>query len=149
MNHVDPALAHAKPLPVPDADSKTYWEALRQGHLLLQHCADCGNVQAYHQAICRKCGSARFACRPASGNGTVYSFSVVHRAPGPAFRDDTPYAVLLVELDEGPHVISSLTGATPEVATFGLRVRLVCEAVTDEISLPRFTPAEPGPQSTK
>lgn len=141
MNRTDPSLAHAKPLPTPDADSQAYWEALKAGQLLLQHCGECGNVQAYHQTICRKCGGGRFECRPASGYGTVLSFSVVHRAPGPAFKGDTPYAVLLVELDEGPRMISSLTGASPEAATFGLRVRLVCEAVTDEISLPRFTPA--------
>jgi uncharacterized OB-fold protein len=75
----------------------------------------------------------------------VHSFSVVHRAPGPAFRDNTPYAVLLIELDEGPRMISSLIGVSPDAASFGLRVRLVCEAVTGEISLPRFTPADSGP----
>jgi uncharacterized OB-fold protein len=140
VKRFDPERRHEKPLPTPDADSQAYWKALTNGRLLLQHCGRCNNVQAYHQAICRKCGSTALERRPASGYATVYSFSVVHRAPGPAFKEDAPYAVLLVELDEGPRMISSLVGGKPEDVTFGMRMRLVCHSVTDEISLPRFTP---------
>jgi uncharacterized protein len=147
MNRIDPALAHIKPRPIPDPDSERYWKALKDGRLMLQYCGDCAGAQVYHQAICRSCGGGRFEYRSASGYATVYSFSVVHRAPGPAFSQDTPYAVLLVELDEGPRMISSLIGAAPESVTFGTRVRLVCDPVTDEISLPRFQPVgdEPAP----
>lgn len=142
MKRIEPGRAHEKPLPSPDADSEGYWKALKDGRLLLQHCGRCRNVQVYHQAICRKCTSTALEDRPASGYATVYSFSVVHRAPGPAFKEDTPYAVLLVELDEGPRMISSLVGGRPEDVTFGMRLRLVCESATDEISLPRFAPID-------
>jgi len=142
MKRTVPERAHEKPLPSADADSEAYWKALKDGRLLLQHCGECSAVQAYHQAICRKCGSTALEHRPASGYSTVYSFSVVHRAPGPAFKDDTPYAVLLVELDEGPRMISSFVGGKPEDVTFGMRLRLVCEPVTGEISLPRFMPID-------
>jgi uncharacterized OB-fold protein len=145
MNRIDPALAHIKPRPVPDPDSERYWKALKDGHLLLQYCDDCGGVQVYHQAICRTCGGTQFAYRPASGYGSVHSFSVVYRAPGPAFAKDTPYAVLLVGLDEGPRMISSLIGALPESVTFGTRVRLVCDPLTDDIALPRFQPVSGEP----
>ena len=80
--------------------------------------------------------------RDASGHGTVYSFSVVHRAPGPAFKQDVPYAVLLVELEEGPRMISSLVNADPMTVHFGMKVRLVCTPASDEIALPRFTPIQ-------
>jgi uncharacterized OB-fold protein len=142
MKGIDPDPAHAKPLPRPDPDSDAYWKALKEGRLLLQHCLDCKSAQVYHQAICRKCGGIRLEYRAASGYATVHSFSVVHRAPGPAFSKDTPYAVLLVELDEGPRMISSLVGAKPEAASFGMRVRLVCDPVTSDISLPRFQRAD-------
>ena len=134
-----------KPLPVPDADSAAFWAGLRDGRLLLQHCLACAHVQVYQQGICRNCGSERLEHRAASGRGRVYSYSVVHRAPGPAFRADTPYAVLLVELAEGPRMISSLVGADPSTVAIGMAVELVCERVHDDVTLPRFRRAEaPG-----
>jgi uncharacterized OB-fold protein len=130
--------AHVKPLPTPDADSAAYWAGLREGKLLLQHCLACAHVQFYQQAQCRECGSERLEHRAASGRGTVHSFSVVHRAPGPAFKGDTPYAVLLVQLDEGPRMISTLVGGDPAAVGFDMAVELVCEAQDERITLPRF-----------
>ena len=132
--------AYVKPLPTPDADSEVYWRGLAEGKLLLQHCRDCGHVQLYQQAICRACNGERLEHRPASGRGTIHSYSVVYRAPGPAFKDGTPYTVILVELEEGPRMISSLTGCAPDAATFDMPVQLVCETVAEGIALPRFRP---------
>jgi uncharacterized OB-fold protein len=133
--------AARKPLPTPDADTAAFWRGLRDGALLLQHCADCGHVQYYQQAICRACGSENIQHRPASGRGKVHSFSVVHRAPGPAFKGDVPYAVILVELEEGPRMISTFTGGSPESVTFDMDVVLSLERVNEEITLPRFRKA--------
>jgi uncharacterized protein len=133
--------AMKKPLPVPDADTNALWKGLREGRLLLQHCLECGNVQYYQQGMCRRCGGERLEHRPASGRGTVHSFSVVYRAPGPAFKRDVPYAVLLVELEEGPRMISSLVQGDPLSVTFDMPVELVCEKAAGEITLPRFRPA--------
>ena len=130
--------AARKPLPTPDADTAAFWRGLRGGELLLQHCADCGHVQYYQQAICRACGSENLEHRPASGRGKVHSFSVVHRAPGPAFKDDVPYAVILVELEEGPRMISTFTNGPPDEVTFDMDVVLALEKVSEEITLPRF-----------
>jgi uncharacterized OB-fold protein len=114
------------------------WRGLRDGMLLLQHCGDCRHVQYYQQGMCRHCGSENLSHRAASGRGKVHSFSVVHRAPGPAFRDDVPYAVLLVDLEEGPRMISTYTGGKPEDVTFDMDVALVCDEISDETTLPRF-----------
>ncbi|MFZ5545010.1 MAG: Zn-ribbon domain-containing OB-fold protein [Pseudomonadota bacterium] len=138
MRRIDPSEAHIKPLPTPDADSQAYWDALKEGQLLLQHCRSCGHVQLYQQAVCRRCLSSQLVHRPASGRGTVHSFSVVHRAPGPAFKQDTPYAVLLVELEEGPRMISSLVDADPMSIDFDTSVELVCEPAGSGAVLPRF-----------
>ena len=133
--------ALVKPLPIPDGDTIRFWNGLARGELLLQHCLDCAQVHYYQQGLCRLCGSERLEHRPASGRGRVYSYSVVYRAPGPAYRGDTPYAVLLVELEEGPRMISSLMGGDPERVTIDMPVRLVFERINDEITLPRFRPA--------
>ena len=130
-----------KPLPSPDADSAALWAGMRAGRLLLQHCLACGHTQYYQQGICRACGSDRLEHRAASGRGHVHSYSVVHRAPGPAFKADTPYAVLLVELDEGPRMISSLVDADPSAVAIDMAVELVFDPVTDQVTLPRFRPA--------
>lgn len=131
-----------KPMPVPDADTAAFWKGLADGELLLQHCTHCANVQYYQQGSCRQCGSDGLEHRPASGRGTVYSYSVVHRAPGPAFKHDTPYAVLLVELAEGPRMISSLVQGDPARVRIGMPVELVCERVSPEVVLPRFRPVD-------
>jgi len=137
--------AELKPLPSPDADSAAWWAALREGGLLLQHCLDCGHVQVYQQGLCRHCLSDRIEHRPASGRGRVFSWSVVHRAPGPAFRGDTPYAVLLVDLAEGPRMISALVQGDPHTVHEGLAVELVFETVAEGVVLPKFRPVErPG-----
>ena len=138
---INPKDAHLKPQPMPDADSEVYWRGIQEGKLLLQHCLDCGHVQLYQQAICRACGSEQLEHRAASGRAKVHSFSVVHRAPGPAFKQDTPYAGLLVELEEGPRMISAFVGADPAVVTFDMAVELVCEPVGGGVSLPRFRAA--------
>jgi uncharacterized OB-fold protein len=130
--------AARKPLPAPDADTARFWKGLREGHLLLQHCGDCGHIQYYQQALCRACGRENLSHRAASGRGKVHSFSVVHRAPGPAFKADVPYAVLLVELAEGPRMISTYVGDDPAEVTFDMDVALVCEPVSDDVTLPRF-----------
>src|SRR5579872_2688026 len=130
--------AARKPLPAPDADTAAFWRGLRDGKLLLQHCADCGHVQYYQQATCRACGQEDLVHRAASGRGKVYSFSVVHRAPGPAFKADVPYAVLLVQLEEGPRMISTLVGSDPADVTFDMDVELVFDKVADDVTLPRF-----------
>jgi uncharacterized OB-fold protein len=137
---IGPDGAHRKPLPAPDADTAAFWQGIARGELLLQHCLDCGHVQYYQQAICRSCRGGRLEHRAASGRGTLYAFSVVHRAPGPAFRADVPYAVLLVELTEGPRMISSLIGAPHDAIEVGMRMELVCERVDEGAVLPRFRP---------
>lgn len=133
--------ATRKPLPTPDADTAAFWRGLHGNKLLLQHCADCGHVQYYQQATCRACSRENLVHRAAGGRGKVYSFSVVHRAPGPAFKADVPYAVILVELEEGPRMISTFTGGSPDDVTFDMDVILTFEKVSDEITLPRFRKA--------
>lgn len=128
-----------KPLPTADGDSQVLWDGLANGKLLLQHCVDCGHIQYYQQSVCRLCQSKNLEHKPASGRGKIHSYSVVHRAPGPAFKGDVPYAVLLVELEEGPRMISSLVGKDFDALDFDLPVKLQTVQISDEVCLPCFS----------
>lgn len=131
-----------KPLPRVDDDTRAYWAGLARGALLLQHCLDCGSIQFYQRALCGRCLSARVEHRPASGRGIIYSFSTVHRPPSAEFKEDIPYTVVLVELAEGPRMISTLVDAPPETVRIGQAVEIVYEPATPEIALPRFRPVD-------
>ena len=135
-----------KPLPRIDDDTRAYWAGLARGALLLQHCLDCGSVQFYQRAMCGRCLSARLEHRPASGRGTIYSFSTIYRPPSAEFKEDVPYTVVLVELKEGPRMISTLRDTPPDTVRIGQAVEIVCEPATAEVALPRFRPAG-GPES--
>jgi uncharacterized OB-fold protein len=131
-----------KPLPRVDDDTRAYWAGLARGALLLQHCLDCAAVQFYQRALCGRCLSSRVEHRPASGRGTIYSFSTVHRPPSAEFKEDVPYTVVLVELEEGPRMISTLRDAPPETVRIGQAVEIVYEPSTAEVALPRFRPID-------
>jgi len=128
-----------------DDDTRGYWAGLARGELLLQHCRDCGYVQFYQRAMCGRCLSPGVEARPASGRGSVYSFSTVYRPPSAEFKDDVPYTVVLVELAEGPRMISTLVDTPPEAVAIGQPLEIVFDRVTPEITLPRFRrAAAPG-----
>lgn len=89
----------------------------------LPRCGDCGAFHFYPRPACPACGGTKLGWAPASGGGSVYSFSVVHRAPSPAFKDQVPYVVAIVKTDEGPHLLSRIEGIPPGEVAIGLRLR--------------------------
>lgn len=130
-----------KPLPQIDPESQSYWTAAREGRLLIKRCTDCGKAHHYPRELCPHCHSDRVTWEQASGKGTVYTYTVARRPAGPAFKGDTPYVVALVELAEGPRMMTNLITVAPERVRIGMPVQLRFEAITDEVSLPKFTPA--------
>lgn len=130
-----------KPLPQIDPESQSYWTAAREGRLLIKRCTDCGKAHHYPRELCPHCHSDRVTWEQASGKGTVYTYTVARRPAGPAFKADTPYVVALVELAEGPRMMTNLVSVDPAQVKIGLPVTVQFEAITDEISLPKFVPA--------
>ena len=98
------------PAPVVNADSAPYWEGAREGRLLLQRCGDCGALRFFPRYLCTACGSDRVEWAEASGRGTVHSFTIVHRAAFPEFQARTPYVVALIDLEEGPRMMTNIVG---------------------------------------
>jgi uncharacterized OB-fold protein len=129
----------ARPVPHPDTLTAPYWADAQAGKFALPRCEACGRHHFYPRPACPHCGSDRIAWVEASGRGTVYSFSVVHRAPGPAFAGDVPYVVAIVETAEGPHLLSRVVGIALDQVRIGLPVRVAFERVSDDAQLPVFT----------
>jgi hypothetical protein len=130
-----------KPLPRLDEESKGYWEACRRHELYVQRCRACGLQRHYPRALCPACLSQDTEWRLCAGTGTVYTFTVTHQNQAPGFRDELPYVMAYVELDEGPRLLTNIVGCPPEAVHIGMRVEVVFEDVTEEIAVPRFRPA--------
>jgi uncharacterized OB-fold protein len=125
-----------KPLPLPDGDTAPYWEAARAARLLIQRCDSCRQHIFYPRSVCPHCMSDEIQWVAAAGTGTVYSYTVVHRSPD-SFKQDVPYVVALIDLDEGVRMMSNIVGGAGPL-TIGARVEVFFDAVTAEITLPKF-----------
>lgn len=102
--------AIAKPVPVPSDVSRPYWEAAAEGRLVLQCCAACGTVRHYPRLLCSNCYSDAVVWKPASGRGTIHSWTVAHHAYHPAFIDELPYVLVTVDLEEGVRALGRWRG---------------------------------------
>ena len=131
-----------KPLPMPDLETQPFWDGANAGKLLLPRCDDCGQYHFMPRALCPHCRSENWAWVEASGDGVIHSYTIAHRGAGPAFKDDAPYAVAIIELAEGPRMMSNIiTDDLDRIAVEGA-VRVAFDAVTEEITLPKFTLVE-------
>jgi uncharacterized OB-fold protein len=125
------------PLPIIDSDTAAFWEGTRRGVLLIQKCERCGGYQFYPRLVCIRCAGAVVWIQ-ADGRGTIYSYTVVHREPHEAFRALVPYVIALVDLIEGPRMMTRLRPVSPGSLRIGRDVRVTFERVTEEITLPLF-----------
>lgn len=130
-------------LPQPDALTAPYWEGARLGELRLQHCTRCGHAWHPPLPLCPACHSMRIEWRACSGRGVLYSFTVAHHAVHPAVVEAVPYLVALVDLDEGPRIVSGLPGVPFGDARIGMRLRVRFDDAGDGLRLPQFEP-DPG-----
>lgn len=130
--------ASAKPLPVIDAMSRPYWQALKAREIRLPRCLRCQALQTTQfERACPSCGHDRFEWTKMNGRGTIWSHCVFHRDYLPGF--ETPYNVAVVELAEGPRLITNIVEAP--ALHIGLAVEPVFEDVTDAVTLLKFRPA--------
>ena len=127
------------PAPIVNADSAPYWEGARNGKLLLQRCGDCGTLRFFPRLLCTECGSDHTEWTEVSGRGTVHSFTVVHRAAFPAFQAITPYVVALIDLEEGPRMMTNIVGDDAHDVAIGDAVTVVFEdRGTEGAKVPQF-----------
>lgn len=133
-----PGDSYSKPLPVVTEENRPFWEGCRQGKLLLQYCDQCQQHQFYPRLYCMHCGSTNVRWVSASGRGVIYSYTVIHQNKSPEFVQDTPYNVAVVQLAEGPRLMSTIVETDLAELRIDLPVTVVFDAVSEAIHLPRF-----------
>jgi len=127
------------PAPEPNADSLPYWNAAREGRLLIRRCTACGETHFMPRHLCPYCWSDRVEWIESNGAGRVHSFSVVHRAPTATFAPMAPYVIALIDLDEGPRMFANLVSDGARTIAIGDRVRVTFEERGNGAMLPQFT----------
>lgn len=131
---------YGKPIPVPSDESRPYWNGLREHRLLMPHCDDCAHVWFPPTQFCPACASAAWTWKQASGRGRLYSYVVYHRLYHPGFADELPYAVAVIELQEGPRMISNVLDVPPDRLVCDMPVEVVFVDITDTATIPKFRP---------
>jgi uncharacterized protein len=134
---------NGKPVPRPAPESVPYWRAARQHRLELPRCNACGQFWFPPSQSCPHCLSADFAFAAVSGRGKVFSFVIFHRVYHPAFAKEVPYVVALVELVEGPRLLSNIVGVACDAVACDMPVKVVFDDLAADVSLPKFTPLNP------
>jgi len=132
----------ARPIPPMTELSRPYWDAARKGELVVQQCIACDHRPFPPRAHCPECGSSELVWRSVSGRATVYSFTVAQRPPHPVFAEQCPLVVAVVELEEGPRMISNIVDCNPDQLGVGMAVQVTFEPIDDsDVVLPVFSPA--------
>jgi len=131
---------YEKPLPVIDPTTRPFWEATKAHRLTIQRCQDCQTHIFFPRGNCTSCFSDRLEWIEASGEGVIYSYTIARRPAGPAFKEDTPYAIALIDLKEGPRMLSNIVTEDIESIKIGQKVHVIFDDVTEEITLPKFVP---------
>jgi uncharacterized OB-fold protein len=129
--------APAKPLPLPDEDSRPFYEGAALGKLMLMRCTACGTPRTPSRQHCDECLSPDYEWFEASGRGAVRTFGVMHQRYHPGFAADIPYVVAIIELEEGPRMVANVLGTSPEDIRVGLPVVVEWEH-HDDVTIPRF-----------
>lgn len=129
-----------RPLPAPTPETRHFWEGARAGELRLQRCDACSRSYFPPRPFCPACGSREVSVYAASGRATLHSYVINHRA-APGF--EAPYAIAVVELREGPRMMTNIVDCpqTPEALVLDMPLEVVFAPQNDEISLPLFRPA--------
>ena len=126
-------------LPEPTPETRHFWEGCKDGELRLQRCTDCDHNYFPPRPFCPRCGSREVSVFKASGRGVLHSY-VIHQRPTPGFTP--PYSVAVVQLEEGPRMMTNIVGVpqTPEALVLDMKVKAVFTKMNEEISLVHFAP---------
>jgi uncharacterized OB-fold protein len=131
-------MSYEKPLPAIDNWNRPFWEATREQRLIAQGCDACGTVFFPPGPVCARCMSSALSWRTLSGRGTVESWVVFHQLYYKGFKEDLPYNVAMIRLEEGAYLLSNVVDVSNDALRDGLPVEVTFEPATDEIAIPKF-----------
>jgi len=130
----------SKPAPHPSPLTQPYWDGAAAGKLRIQHCAACGKARHYPRYICDACHSFDTVWKDSTGRGTVHSWTIAHHAFHPGFKDELPYTLVVVDLEEGMRALGRYAEPAGKGLRLGLPVRLSFVPGGGGYALPLFTP---------
>jgi len=133
-----------KPLPKPARWSQAFWEGAKQRRLLLKRCRDCGTIDHPPYLYCTECQSDNSEWVEASGKAILYAFAINEYGVPFAFMPDLPYVTALIDLPEGPRMLSNIVECDPKELKNGMELEVVFEEVSPDITLPKWRPARKG-----
>jgi uncharacterized OB-fold protein len=119
-------------LPTIDEGTQAFWDATKQGQLLIRHCTACGAYHYYPRTFCPECWSDSVEWTEASGRATLYTHSTVYINDLPPFNEQVPYVAAVVDLDEGPRMMTRVVGANADDLTIGMPLEATFEAADDD-----------------
>ena len=128
-------------LPLPNSSTQPFWDAAARGELVVQWCEECQEAQFHPGPLCRTCG-AEPGWKVTNGKGSVYTYTIVHQSSTPPFDQLVPYIVAMVDLDEGPRMMTNVIGCPIADVHVGMRVEVAFAAEVDGIALPFWQAAE-------
>lgn len=130
-----------KPLPLPEnvALTRPFWEGAQRHELQVQKCAQCGALIHFPREQCPRCACNKLTWCRVSGRGHIYSYTIVHQSHHPAFQRDTPYCLAIVELDEGPRMVTNIIGCAMDEIACGVPVQVAFDTVSDRCTLVKFS----------
>jgi uncharacterized protein len=123
--------------------SEPFWEATRHRRLLVQWCLDCDKSVFFPREICPGCMGSNLEWREASGDGTLHSFTINYVSPSPTAQEG-PFAVALVDLAEGPRMMTNVVGLPLDELQVGMKLRVTWDEISDGRNYPMFEPAAPS-----
>jgi hypothetical protein len=127
-----------KPLPRCENLHAEFYEYCKKHELRFQKCFDCGAWRHMPRECCEECGSFNWNWKPSTGRGTLFSWTIIHRALHPSYVDEVPYAVVIVEMEEGVRLVTRLDGISHDELKLGIPLEVFFEDVTPEVALHRF-----------
>ena len=130
-------------LPTPDEETAPFWEGVNADRLLIKRCNGCGQFHFYPRPFCPHCWSADVEWYEASGRATLYTWSVVYNNDLPPFSERLPYVAALVNLEEGPRMMTNVVDCPFDELEADMPLEVVFDEIADDpqVKLPRFRPA--------
>jgi hypothetical protein len=128
-------------LPTPEGDTIEFWDAAKDERLLIKHCTSCDRFSYYPRPFCPHCWSEQVEWHEASGEGTLYTWSVIYNNDQPIFRDRVPYVAAIVDLAEGPRMVTNVIDCPFEELSIGMPLKVTYMPISDDYTIPVFIKA--------
>jgi uncharacterized OB-fold protein len=130
-----------KQLPLITTSNKPFWDAAKKRELVIYKCLNCSAV--YSQVtVCIACDKPDMTWVKVGGKGAVFTFCIYHQPFHPAWKNDIPYNVAYVKLNEGPLLMTNIVGCANKDIFIGMPVEVVFEDINEEVTLPKFRPVK-------